>query len=151
MKAGNGAYYYTDENDSNRIITFCKVAKIVNNVEEQEFHDYRFLWDTGATNTMISQKIINELHLEVKGCVPIIYGGGGGKSNIYDVAIILPNSLLIQKIKVGTLSLNCEYYDGIIGMDIISMGDFCISGEKGKRVFSFCVPSMGIIDLKVMK
>lgn len=34
----------------------------------------------------------------------------------------------------------------IIGMDIISLGDFSISGQQQRRMVSFCLPSSVYVD-----
>ena len=35
-------------------------------------------------------------------------------------------------------------YDVLIGMDVITQGDFCISTVNGQTVFSFRMPAKGI-------
>lgn len=36
----------------------------------------------------------------------------------------------------------------LIGMDVISMGDFCITHEKGETIMSFICPSQKAIDFQ---
>lgn len=38
-------------------------------------------------------------------------------------------------------------YDMLIGMDIILLGDFCLTNKDGKSVFSFRIPSKEHIKL----
>jgi len=62
------------------------------------------------------------------------------------VDIGLPNKVIIQSviaIEVDGLSIDC---DALIGMDIITLGDFSITNHKGKTCMSFRVPSIHEID-----
>jgi hypothetical protein len=43
-----------------------------------------------------------------------------------------------EKVVAGTLALP----DVIIGMDIISLGDFVITNARGKTFFSFVIPTL---------
>ena len=149
MIDNNGAYIFTQGSDEykSRIITTCQVGKPTTVTDKTQYRTYRFMWDTGATMTMISPKIAEELNLKARDKMPVIHGGGGGIMDVYRASIVLPNGFQIPKMLVGTLFCT-EEYDGIIGMDIISHGDFCISGKLNRRTFSFSIPSTLTIDLK---
>jgi uncharacterized protein YchJ len=56
----------------------------------------------------------------------------------------LPNKVIIPDIKV--LSGDFQGYDIIIGMDIITLGDFALTNFEGKTKCSFRMPSMMEID-----
>jgi hypothetical protein len=62
----------------------------------------------------------------------------------YKAFKILPNQVAFPFVKVteGVLS----GFDLLIGMDIITMGDFSITNVGGKTTFSFRVPSVKEID-----
>ncbi len=64
--------------------------------------------------------------------------------NVYAINLFLPNQVGFQFIKVTEGVLNGT--DLLIGMDIISRGDFAISNFAGKTTFSFRVPSTKRID-----
>lgn len=97
------------------------------------------LWDTGATNTLISKQVVDALGLQAKNKVIISSAGGDIESWTYIVHVILPT---------GTAELNVQAvlndnpdYDVVIGMDIINTCDFCYTKKDGKRVFSLHHPS----------
>ena len=95
-------------------------------------------WDTGATHSVITPEIVKEL-----GLISIdkkVVGGIGQEieSDVVVGTIILPNETVLTESRflVNTI----PGADVIIGMDIISMGDFNISNAKGKTLFSFVIP-----------
>ncbi len=103
------------------------------------------LWDTGATSSVISQKLAYSLNL-----MPISFkevnGVHGSKTcPVYIVDFYLPNGIRIKDIVV-IASDGFSGFDILIGMDIISLGSIAISIEDNKTTFSYVVPSMGKID-----
>jgi hypothetical protein len=67
---------------------------------------------------------------------------GISDSKIVDVArisVCLPNLITLDEVSVLICDLN-QGFDLIIGMDIILLGDFCISNGDGKTLFSFAMP-----------
>ncbi len=104
------------------------------------------LWDTGSTYTCISKEFAEQLGL--KPCDASNMGTPYGRysSNVYDINIVLNDDLLIP-LKVFTQDyIHQEGTDLLIGMNIISKGDFSISTYKGVTCFSFRIPSHGLID-----
>lgn len=66
--------------------------------------------------------------------------------NTYIVDVILPNGVQIKDVTVTgatALSGGCEV---LIGMDIISLGDFSITNYKENTCMSFRMPSAHEID-----
>ena len=106
------------------------------------------LWDTGATNSVITKSTAQKL-----GLIPIsktvVNGVHGPKDvNVYYVQITLNNEQITLKTKVT----ECEELSAngdtgcLIGMNIISQGDFSITNFGGQTVMSFRVPSQQTID-----
>ena len=79
-------------------------------------------------------------------CIEVLVNDASGQkiSNTYMVNVMLPNNVGIPFLQVteGVLA----GFDMLIGMDIISKGDFSISCSGGKTVFSFQLPSTHEID-----
>lgn len=102
------------------------------------------IWDTGATNSVISPRLAQVLKLLPSGRVPVNDASGTKISNTYMVNVMLPNNVGIPFLQVteGVLL----GFDMLIGMDIISQGDFSISCPGGKTVFSFQLPSTHEVD-----
>lgn len=105
---------------------------------------YLALWDTGATGSVITKKVIEELKLEPTGITKAFHAQGDGIVNTYLVNILLPNSVGFISLAVTEGVLN--EMDVLIGMDIISSGDFAITNFEGNTTFTFQVPSTKKID-----
>jgi hypothetical protein len=102
------------------------------------------LWDTGATNSVISARLVKALNLKPIGKVTISHAQGQTDVNTYLINIMLTNNVGVTFLRVseGVLS----GFDMLIGMDIISQGDFSLSCSSGKTVFSFQTPSTHEVD-----
>lgn len=100
------------------------------------------VWDTGATHTVITKKIIDQLSLEPTGKTTAHGVHATNTVNTYLVHILLPNQLIIPTVRV--LEGSMSGIDVLIGMDIISKGDFVVSNAKGKTIFEFGMPAKGI-------
>jgi predicted aspartyl protease len=99
---------------------------------------YRGVWDTGATSTMITRKILSELNL-----TPIDTATVHGVNSLMLVPVVLINLILPNGIKVNNVRVTVSEIQGIdmlIGMDIIQLGDFSISNLERKTVFTFAMP-----------
>ena len=100
------------------------------------------IWDTGATSSCISPKLVKELGLHATKMVKV---GGINNSkkncNMYLVDFRLPNGVVVRGEVVGTQMAGA---DVLIGMDVISTGDSAISHDKsGNMSMSFIVPPTG--------
>lgn len=105
---------------------------------------YTAIWDTGATNSVISDKVISELGLKSMGFTLVNHAGGQDTVPSYKVNIGLPNNVAFSEVKVTKGMLSGA--DVLIGMDVITKGDFSITNVHGNTVFSFRVPSLETID-----
>jgi predicted aspartyl protease len=106
---------------------------------------YRALWDTGATGSVITRKVVDECGLKPISIANVHHAKGTGTSNVYLVSIFLPNGVCFPSLRVteGELAGDAEV---LIGMDIMGRGDFAISNRNGKTVFTFRMPSLERID-----
>ncbi|MCR5246488.1 MAG: retroviral-like aspartic protease family protein [Paludibacteraceae bacterium] len=101
-------------------------------------------WDTGAQFTVISQRVVDWLHLIPYQDAGIMGIGGLQIVKSYKVTIGLPNGKLVHDVEVYCGDL--EDYDILIGMDIITLTDFCITNKDSKTRFFFRTPSEGNIE-----
>ena len=106
--------------------------------------DYKGLWDTGATGTAISEKIVNDLQLVPIGMTTVHSAGKAYQSNQYLVDVLLPNEIIVQQVLV-TEALTFDF-DLLVGMDIITLGDFCLTNKNGSTIFTFQIPSVKRFD-----
>ena len=108
------------------------------------------IWDTGATNSVISPSLRSRLNLIAFGKVPIFGVGqadqsGSGPTSDADVCVVdiaLPNNVNIIGARVAVASIGGDpAIDLLLGMDIIAMGDFALTADStGNTVFSFRFP-----------
>ena len=112
----------------------------------QQFNASYALWDTGATNTCISNAVAQSLKLISTGRSEIHTPSGSKIINTYLVNVILPNHVRIENAVVFGSDIGDQNLDVLIGMDIISLGDFSITQYGGNTTFSFCYPSIKPID-----
>jgi predicted aspartyl protease len=105
---------------------------------------YSGIWDTGATGCVISQRVVDECGLDPISVAQVFTAKGETRALVYRVSLFLPNgmSFAAQRVTLGDI----EGCDVLIGMDIIGRGDFAVSSDNGKTLFSFRHPSAGPID-----
>jgi len=105
----------------------------------------RALWDTGASNCAITTDTANALGLRPSSKAFVNHAGGQSLQNVYHVHIFLPNGVALRLVRV-TECANNTTWGLIIGMDVITRGDFAITNIGGKTTFSFRFPSTETID-----
>jgi hypothetical protein len=100
------------------------------------------IWDTGALFTAINRPLIEQYRIKVADTTNLIgVGGEEYQGDIVSLDIKLPSGLLLK----GKRTVICKLppsVDMILGMDIIQIGDFCVSNSGGKTLFSFIHPSL---------
>ncbi|MHB1025778.1 MAG: SEC-C metal-binding domain-containing protein [Desulfobacteria bacterium] len=106
---------------------------------------FRAIWDTGATSSVITSRVVSSLGLSPIGVAQVHTAGGTTLANVYLVAILLPNKVGFPSVRVTEAPLPTGT-DVLVGMDLISLGDFAVTNFGGKTVFSFRVPSVQMID-----
>lgn len=94
------------------------------------------LWDTGATGSMLNVAIATKLNLEAVGFTKYQHADGITETAIYAAGLEFQGGLKIGEIDLMGLS-DIHDFDMLIGMDIISRGDFRIKNEDGNSVFTF--------------
>ena len=97
------------------------------------------VWDTGATHSVLSPKIVQELGLfPIDTC--IVRGINHDQiSDIVIASISLTSELFLTGRRFSVN--NIPGADVLLGMDIITMGDFVINNADGQTLFSFVIPS----------
>jgi hypothetical protein len=108
------------------------------------FRTFKALWDTGATNSAITQEVVDQCGLKPTGMARVGGIHGVRLAETFDVNIGLPNGVAFVGVPV-TLG-QVDDAQMLIGMDIITAGDFSITNVGGRTVFSFRIPSIHTID-----
>lgn len=106
---------------------------------------FQAIWDTGATNSVITQAVVDACSLKPTGMTKVHGVNGESISETFLVNIGLPNGVGFQGVTVtrGDLPHGAQM---LIGMDIITCGDFSISNFGGVTIFTFRYPSMVVAD-----
>lgn len=115
------------------------------NAKDYNTNQYRAIWDTGATGTVITQKVVDACGLSPTGVVEVLTAAGKTRTNSYLVNVWLPNRVVIPNVG-ATLGKIADDVDVLIGMNIIGQGDFAVTNCNNKTVFSFRWPSVECID-----
>jgi len=106
--------------------------------------DWDALWDTGATNSVITPQVISAFGLQPVSKKRMATPHGTQEADCYYVNLGLPNGVAIHNLLVtGAIPVNCDI---LIGMDVIGSGDFAVSNYNGATSFSFRIPSIACID-----
>ncbi|MEH0154034.1 retroviral-like aspartic protease family protein [Limibacter armeniacum] len=108
------------------------------------FQEFTALWDTGASGTVISKRAAQMLNLKPVGRIQVNHANGTDIKNRYLVNLFLPNEIGFSLVSVTEGVL--QGFDLLIGMDVITRGDFSITNYEGKTTFSFRIPSMNEVD-----
>ncbi|WP_461257550.1 retropepsin-like aspartic protease, partial [Treponema sp. R80B11-R83G3] len=103
------------------------------------------IWDTGASRSLITPKIATQLDLKpISKTLMATPSDKNIQSNVYLINVHLPNRATI--VGVQALEGTPNSCDMLIGMDVISLGDFAVTNFNSKTMFSFRTPSMAEID-----
>lgn len=121
------------------------ISEATSDRESAAIKTYRALWDTGATGSLITKKVADDLNIRSIGPVQVSTASGTTLTNSYLINLYLPNKVEFRGFKVSEGNLGGSY-DVLIGMDVISLGDFAINNFEGKTSYSFRVPSLEFVD-----
>jgi hypothetical protein len=97
------------------------------------------LWDTGASGSCISGGLAKRLGLKPVDMCSVNGVNGTHKSAVYLLDILLPSDVSIVQVRVSEFVDNGAF-EIIIGMDIITLGDFAISNKDNTTTVSFRTP-----------
>ena len=115
-----------------RLITNEKIIVGNNEIPVKAF------WDTGSTYSCISKRIEEKFKLVSNFNDTLHTGYGDKNTGVYSIDILLNNTMQIMVNNVSAHPLiQEEDIDLLIGMDVITMGDFRIYSENGKTYFNF--------------
>ena len=121
---------------ADEIVTECEFVSLD---QTRRVKTLRAMWDTGSNATILSTKLVSELHPDRFGQGGMTGIGGQSEGDTYLMHISLPTGDVITYLEV--YEANLGDYDAIIGMDIITRGDFHLDSSKGETLFSFELPN----------
>jgi len=129
---------------TNRIESPVEITNVLTN----QIISTKGIWDTGATGSSITKSTASLLGLCSIGRRKVRGVHGINEVNVYYVRITLNNKNITIKARVTECNeLSADNTVGmLIGMNVITMGDFAITNYKGDTIMSFRVPSLQKID-----
>jgi uncharacterized protein YecA (UPF0149 family) len=105
------------------------------------------IWDTGATNSVITQRLAKQLGLNI-----ISYARSNGVHGmqivpLYFCELALDETVVFKLPVTQSDELSEDKSIGVlIGMDIINQGDFSVSNGQGKTTMSYMYPAVHQTD-----
>ncbi len=106
---------------------------------------YKAIWDTGATNSAITSRVVTECGLKPVPRAIVHTAGGDTECPVYSVCIRLPNEAGFAQVRVTEATIT-DGIDMLIGMDLIGEGDFAVTTSDGKTTLTYCHPSRRQLD-----
>jgi len=94
------------------------------------------MWDTGATRSLINDSIVKKLQLKEINIAKIKHVAGTETYPVYSAALEIQGGMKIKEHRFVSFP-NIHTFDMIIGMDIITLGKFCIENKNNNSFFSF--------------
>ena len=132
----------------NRLVSPCAVYEAwapESETAQPPRRQFNALWDTGATNSMITSRAVAELGLEASGYTNVHHVQGTTDAvPFYFVNLVLFSNFHFPDVAVVLGELIDT--DVLVGMDIINRGDFAVSNRNGAMTFSFRIPSVENFD-----
>ncbi len=111
------------------------------------FKTYNGIWDTGATQTAITKRAVNDCALKPISMCQVKGVNQTRLANVYLINARLQNKVEFVELRaIEVDELLGKNVDLLIGMDIIGEGDFAVSNYQGKTTFTFQMPSQAKID-----
>lgn len=98
------------------------------------------LWDTGAVYSVISRQFAAKLGLTSFDSGRAYTAQGSYDTSVYLLDILLPNKMIVKDLRVSDGEF--QDFDFLLGMDVISLGDFTVTNKNATR-FAFRIPPEG--------
>lgn len=98
---------------------------------------YDALLDTGASSTAISNKVVEELNLEVTGMRMVASASDVRPTSIYTATIVIPFEHTVLRVPDRQLGLFLapDYFDILLGRDVLCQGHLSMAPD-GHLTFS---------------
>jgi hypothetical protein len=108
----------------------------------------RALWDTGASHCFITASLARKLDLVPVRRTRVGHAKGSSTEDVYVINLHITPKYYVE-VEVTECQSDISSFDVIIGMEVISQGDFAITSKRGVVTFSFRLPSQTHIDFTI--
>lgn len=102
---------------------------------------FEAIWDTGAATSVITQRVVDACGLRPMRTGYLRGMEGVQKTELYLVNIYLPGNMAFHELPAIKGNPPKGWWNVLIGMDIISSGDFSVTNRGSRTEFSFRVHS----------
>lgn len=106
-------------------------------VVEKSTASFIGIFDTGASRSVVSDRVAERLNLAITGKCTVSTANGEAVHKTHAINIVLPNGLAFPALQVTSGPIGST--DFLLGMDIIGQGDFIISRRHEFLVVDFHV------------
>ena len=138
------AFRHIETRYDNRILIPCIID--FPKIGDSKNSEVNALWDTGATNTCISEELAAKLGLMPEDTKELTMADNSVRtSNVYSVQMTI-GKFTMPYLRVCELPMTNSGHDVIIGMDFMTAGDSTLSNFSGQLVLSFREPSLATVD-----
>ena len=127
-------------------IVGISASHVLSGGDQPEPRTYSAIWDTGATATSITAKVVQECGLAPITVASVTGVHGTQQANVYLIDVYLPNAVRVETVKATEMALVGDDVDVLIGMDVIGLGDLAVTNFQGKTSFTFRIPSVTRFD-----
>jgi predicted aspartyl protease len=106
--------------------------------------EFKAMWDTGSTKTVITPRVVEALGLKpLKSIKSVLIHGVDGieKSAAYEINLSLLSHITFHELTVVSKNPGDAWWDVLIGMDVISQGELSVKNVNSSTVWSFGIPS----------
>jgi predicted aspartyl protease len=125
------------------LATPCHVSQAfnpANGISEYPRVEFNALWDTGATKSVITRRVVEACGLKpIRAIKSVLIQGVDGfeKSEAYVINLSLPDKITFCDLTVVSKNPGNVWWDVLIGMDIISTGELSIKNVNSNTEWSF--------------
>jgi predicted aspartyl protease len=105
--------------------------------------EFNACWDTGASKSVITPRVVEACGLKPLRRIKRIFTQGVDgleKSDAYEINLSIPGKITIHELTVVSKNPGNVWWHVLIGMDLISQGEFSIKNVNGKTEWSFSIP-----------
>ncbi len=110
--------------------------------------EFKGIWDTGATDTVISKRMAEQLGLKPYRITTAATASNVIECPVYVVSIFLPLHIFLFNMPVTAMDFPEHDLDFLLGMDIIQKGDFAVTHANCRTKLTFQIPSTHNIDFR---
>ncbi len=112
---------------------------VVNNAIESVARSAKAIWDTGASQSMISRRLVKRLGLVAAGRRRVYGPNAAAFHDTYRVELELPGGMEIGELEVLETDMLSPDIEVIIGMDVISRGTLIVACRDTSTELTFAL------------